>query len=68
MPLAGFAEGGFVQPVAASTFAQDTASSEQPPVSRIFVVPDLASAEDLAADIEGKVEIRVQNAIRRFRA
>lgn len=38
------------------------------PVLQIFVVPDLASAEDLAADLTGKVEIRIQNAIRRYRA
>jgi len=66
--LEGFATGGLVEPVAASaiTTASETGTSE--PASQIFVVPDLASAEDLAADLTGKVDIRIQNSIRRYRA
>jgi hypothetical protein len=59
--------------VAASALSNDRLSQSQgsdreAATARIFVVPDLASAEDLAADLSGKVEIRIQNAIRRYRS
>ena len=47
---------------------QSTIGNPSEPASQIFVVPDLASAEDLAADLTGKVDIRIQNSIRRYRA
>jgi hypothetical protein len=72
IPLPGYAMGGLVEPVAASALSNDRlsqsqGSNQEAATAQIFVVPDLASAEDLAADLSGKVEIRIQNAIRRYR-
>ena len=66
--LEGFVSGGLVEPVAASAITTATETGTGEPASQIFVVPDLASAEDLAADLTGKVDIRIQNSIRRYRA
>lgn len=73
IPLPGYVSGGVVEPVAASALsndrlAQSQGSDHEATTAQIFVVPDLASAEDLAADLSGKVEIRIQNAIRRYRS
>lgn len=62
-----FASGGLVG-VSPIENRESKIGNPAEPVSQIFVVPDLASAEDLAADLTGKVEIRIQNAIRRYRA